>query len=145
MKHKSFTDKGEVEAFIARFNKTTTEEVNDEETNNEEEKEEQPNYQMKNEEKIIDHEGETGDGTEENYCLLDCEFEGCYIAGQKTISCDLCNDWYHLQCIKLGKQQAKELSAWICILCKDTLRSYRTKIKNLKTAVKNGKKRGTQK
>ena len=56
------------------------------------------------------------------------------------IGCDLCDDWYHLQCIKLDEQEAKELSAWIFSLCKDTFKSiYRTKIKNLKTAVKNVK------
>ena len=50
--------------------------------------------------------------------------------------CGLCGDWYHLQCIKLNEQEAKELSAWICSLCKDTFKSYRTKIKNLKTSMK---------
>ena len=73
--------------------------MNDEETNNGEEKEEQPNDHDNNpnEEKIIGNEGETGNRTEENYCLHDCEFEGRDIAGQKMISCDLCDDWYHLQ------------------------------------------------
>ena len=98
--------------------------MNDEGINNgEEEKEEQPNdYDSNvNAEKVIDHETETGDGTEENDCLHDCEFEGRDIAGQKMISCDLCGDLCHLQCIKLDEQEAKELSAWICSLCKDTL------------------------
>ena len=57
------------------------------------------------------------------------------------ISCDLCDDWYHLQCIKLDEQEAKELSAWICSLCKDTFKSYRTEIKNLKTTMENVKTR----
>ena len=84
-----FKDKGEVEAFIAKCKKTATEEVNNKEkTNGEEEKEEQPNHDNKvNEEKIIGNKGKTGGGTEENYCLHDCEFEG-----QKMISCDLCDD-----------------------------------------------------
>ena len=73
--------------------------------------------------------------------IHDCEFEGRDIAGQKMISCDLCDDSYHLQCIKLNEQEAKELSVWICSLCKDTFKSYRTKIKNLKTTMKNVKTR----
>ena len=52
--------------------------MNDEEINSGEEKEEQPDDHDNNvnEEKMIGNEGETGDGTEENYCLHDCEFEG---------------------------------------------------------------------
>ena len=52
------------------------------------------------------------------------------------ISCDLYDDWYHLQCIKLDKQEANELSAWICSLCKDMFESYRTKIENLDSCEK---------
>ena len=82
-----------------------------------------------NEEKIIRNEGETGGGTEENYCLHDCEFEGRDFGGQKMVSCDLCDDSYHLQCIKLDEQEAKELSAWICSLCKDTLSLIEPRLK----------------
>ena len=87
-----FIDKGEAEAFIAKFKKTMTEEVNDEEKNNgEEEEEEQSNHDNKvNEEKVIGNEGKTGCGTEEHHCLHDCKFEEHDIGDKRE--CEQNND-----------------------------------------------------
>ena len=36
----------------------------------------------------------------------------------EMLTCDICDDWYHLTCINLTQETAQELSAWICHQCK---------------------------
>ena len=33
------------------------------------------------------------------------------------ISCDTCNDWYHLKCVGLNNSQVKTMKRWVCPVC----------------------------
>ena len=118
-KHNSFTNNAEAEEFIAEHKKAKRK---DKEKN-------------KNAEEQTNDDGEKPEG-KENYCLQDCQFDGCETDGHEMINCDLCNIWYHISYFDLKVDEVQELSAWICKACKTGFKPYKTKFRNLKSNMK---------
>lgn len=51
------------------------------------------------------------------YCLLDCIYSRKY-ENQQMIQCDICKEWYHLECLKIPDEKEFEIkSKWSCPNC----------------------------
>lgn len=37
---------------------------------------------------------------------------------KKYIQCDICNKWFHLDCVKLTQEEADQLDSYSCSNCK---------------------------
>ncbi|XP_061174226.1 uncharacterized protein LOC133183284 [Saccostrea echinata] len=56
------------------------------------------------------------------FCLI-CknqihEQENVKSFGQRSICCDICNNWYHFKCVGMSKSVLSSTSTWLCQTCK---------------------------
>lgn len=47
-----------------------------------------------------------------NYCICDRSSDGKFMVG-----CDICDNWYHPECVEISKKLAKSLDYYICPYC----------------------------
>ena len=65
-------------------------------------------------------EKDTSENVQIKYCSHNCKYENGDESHDTMLTCDMCDRWYHLTCIDITEEMAKELSAWICKQCKDS-------------------------
>lgn len=60
---------------------------------------------------------ERGSSYEENEQELLCICQQPYNADTAMVSCDVCEDWYHLRCVGITQTAAKSMKKYICPVC----------------------------
>lgn len=60
---------------------------------------------------------EPGSNYEENEQELLCVCQQPYNVDTAMVSCDVCEDWYHLRCVGVTQTAAKSMKKYICPVC----------------------------
>ncbi len=61
--------------------------------------------------------GARGSNYEENEQELLCVCQQPYNVDTAMISCDVCEDWYHLRCVGMTQTAAKSMKKYTCPVC----------------------------
>lgn len=60
---------------------------------------------------------ERGSNHEENEQELLCVCQQPYNVDTAMVSCDVCEDWYHLRCVGVTQTAAKSMKKYVCPVC----------------------------
>ena len=60
---------------------------------------------------------EHGSKYEENEQELLCVCQQPYNVDTAMVSCDMCEDWYHLRCVGITQTAAKSMKKYVCPVC----------------------------
>ncbi|KIO24846.1 hypothetical protein M407DRAFT_25805, partial [Tulasnella calospora MUT 4182] len=55
------------------------------------------------------------DGSERTYCICNGADDG-----SPMITCEVCDNWFHFQCIEIDEDQADDIGTYICPKCHET-------------------------
>lgn len=61
--------------------------------------------------------GDRGSNYEENEQELLCVCQQPYNVDTAMVSCDVCEDWYHLRCVGVTQTAAKSMKKYVCPVC----------------------------
>lgn len=65
---------------------------------------------------------------EETDQTLYCSCRRPALHGQHMLTCDVCDQWYHGECVNISKEELKTLKTWVCPACeKKTEKKKKTK------------------
>ena len=52
-----------------------------------------------------------------SYCVEDCQ-RGRVEDGSFMVGCDVCDNWYHGDCVGISKDEANTMDSYLCARCR---------------------------